>query len=437
QGGDFTEGDLTGTNNASVASQGLSAKGYFTWDNSNLYFASICTDNTIKQVDGINKYYLATDNRLFVKNASGVKEIRFINTINGAISIHNPGSGFALADGVTTSIKVQGNQYSFEATIPWSILGITSPKSGNQLLINFAQTSSKSVTDLNSVIYAPYNWFGATDVYFEKVELSGTPSVSKPSNDIKNPVKATDSQMKIDGVREGSYSPIFDFNTSNAGLVFGQGGDFPEGDLTMLNNAKVNAQGLSAKGYFTWDESYLYFISECMDNSILKVDGLNQFYLATDNRLFIKGQNAIKEIRLINTADGAIAIHNPGEGFVAANEVKASIKTYGNNGYSIEARIPWSFIGIDSPAAGKKILINFVQTSSKSLSSVNSVIYSKYNWFGSADTYFEAVELVGTPMNPATSDSVQFILFCLLLISSVGIIMFVLKENKIKNTDLV
>jgi LPXTG-motif cell wall-anchored protein len=425
QGGDFTTGDLTGSNNVKVNAQGLSAKAYFTWDSNNLYYFSECTDNSIQAVASIGLAHLSTDNRLFIKNGATIKNINFVNTINGLVAI----SGGQAVSKITSKIKLAGKSYTIEARIPWSAIGIASPKTGSQLMINMAQTSSKSTKVVNSVIYSPYNWFGTTDVYFEKAVLEGYPAVTDPLEDIKNPVKASAGTIKIDGFREDFYNSIFDFSPSDAGLVYGQGGDFKVGDLTGTNNSKVAAQKLTAKGYFTWDKGFLYFISECTDNSIIKVSNINQHYLATDNRLYIKNKNEVKEIRFIITEEGVLVINSIESGVAAIDGITAAYKTDGTK-YSIEAKIPWSTIGIAPPETGSQLLINLVITSSKSLDSVNSVIYSKYNWFGVADSYFETINFVGNPQNPKTSDTQTSTLIVMILLSISIIIVWGRKNRK-------
>lgn len=370
QGGiDFPESDLTGTNNANVNEQGLSARVYLSWDDNNLYFISKCTDKTIQSVAGTSQDYLATDNRLYFKSGSTIKTIKFINTANGVVAM----SAGSVLSNVMSTIKLEdtyySEEYSIEAKIPWSEMGITLEQAKTDLGFNFVQTSSKSTSIVNSVIYSKYNYFGTTDEYFQKISIIP--------------------MTTIDGVKDDSYIKIFDFTPNTAGLVLGQGGiDFPESDLTGTNNANVVAQNLSAKVYMNWDNNNLYFFSDCTDNTIQAVSGANAAYLATDNRVYLKSGDTIKNITFINTTSGTLAIS---EGIVIS-DVESKISINGTH-YSIEARIPWSTLGISKAQADSDFRVNFVQTSSKSTSEVNSVIYSQYNYFGTSNDYFKEVKI--------------------------------------------
>ena len=374
QGGvDFPDGDLTGTNNANVAAQGLSAKVYLTWDTNNLYYISECTDNTIQTVANAGMSYLATDNRVYFKSGATIKNIIFINTASGSVAL----TGGNIAFGVASTIRVSGNQYAYEAKIPWSELGFTRADAENDLRINMAQTSSKSTSVVNSVIFSKYNYFGATNDYFDSVKL------------IPLEINATGYAPDIDGVKDDLYTKVTEFNPNNAGLVLGQGSvDFPDGDLTGTNNANVNAQGLSAKAYFSWDNDNLYFISECTDNTIQTVAGAGYAYLATDNRLYFKSAGTIKSIVFVNTSTGSVALMG---GSIITGIVSA-IRISGSS-YSYEAKIPWSVLGITKAQAESDFRVNFAQTSSKSNQLVNSVVYSKYNYFGASNDYFDRVKL--------------------------------------------
>ncbi len=339
------------------------------WDNNNLYLAGSIDDDVLTN-DGGNPWendgvelYLDGGNEKSTSYDGNDHQLLFVH---GDPMIYQHAGGPNNPAGVSFGMMPTATGYNIEIQLAWSFLGVT-PTNTDLLGLDFHVNDD----DDGGARDRKIAWSATLDEAWQNPFLFGTYELrtscvpcppAGTSCDDNDPNTINDQE---DGNCNCIGTPVITgniaCNTNTPPTIDGDGTEWNETVYAITNvmsGTVASTTDLSADFQVSWDNNYLYVYGNVKDD-VLMNDSQTQPYNDDVLEIYIDGGNEKATTYDANDHQLMFRVNDPDVIYWSASQVTnpAGVdfsRTNTADGYEIEVRIAWSFIGA-TPAHAKEI----------------------------------------------------------------------------------